>query len=124
MNRSVATQPQFDSISIEINSALIEQNSSDRIYTLPATGFDHAIRQNYRHLGFDRSHRFIDIGSQLGRSCAAWLLTTVTGGAGPGSADVVTIRAYTTERCRPMQLCNTSSIGFSHQALEKISISE
>jgi hypothetical protein len=75
MNRSVATQPQFDSISIEINSALIEQNSFDRTCTLPATGFNHAIRQNHRHLGFGRGHRFIDIGSQLGRSGAAWLLT-------------------------------------------------
>jgi hypothetical protein len=54
---------------------LIEQNSFDRICTLPATGFDHAIRQNNCHLGLGRSHRFFDIGSQLGRPCAAWLLT-------------------------------------------------
>ena len=31
---------------------------------------------------------------------------------------------HTTERCRSMQVCKTSSIGLSHQSLEKISISE
>ena len=32
--------------------------------------------------------------------------------------------AQTTERCRAMQVRSTSSIGFAHQASEKISISE
>jgi hypothetical protein len=41
-------------------------------------------------------------------------------GLNPGRGD----QNYTTDRCRAMQVCNTSSIGFSHHWLEKISISE
>ena len=42
----------------------------------------------------------------------------------PGSIRRVEhLSAYTTDRCRAMQVVSTSTIGFSHQSPEKISIS-